>query len=142
MPTMISAGQHLATRSKKRQSVRVPRDQTLSAAMRPICPLIDPLVWGIAWSTSCAGAGRRVRLGFHYEGLFRQAMITRGRNRDTAWFSVIDRDWLALLSAIMVLAFYGLHMVLSLTLERDKPHGRPGRRFGNRLHRDYRFSAP
>jgi hypothetical protein len=26
-----------------------------------------------------------VRLGFQYEGLFRQAMITRGRNRDTAW---------------------------------------------------------
>ena len=37
-----------------------------------------------------------IRLGFQYEGLFRQAMITRGRNRDTAWFSVIDRDWPAL----------------------------------------------
>jgi hypothetical protein len=59
MPTMIAAGQHLVTRSKKRQSARVPRDQTLSAAQRPICPLINPLVWGIAWSTSCAGAGRR-----------------------------------------------------------------------------------
>ena len=33
-----------------------------------------------------------VRLGFRYEGLLRQAMITRGRNRDTAWSSVIDRD--------------------------------------------------
>jgi hypothetical protein len=59
MPTMIDAGQHLATRSKKRQSARVPRDQTLPAALHPICPLIDPLVWGIAWSTSCAGSGRR-----------------------------------------------------------------------------------
>jgi hypothetical protein len=59
MPTMTAAGQHLAARSKKRQSVRVPRDQTLAAAMRPICPLIDPRVWGIARSTSCAGAGRR-----------------------------------------------------------------------------------
>ena len=39
------------------------------------------------------------RLGFQYEGLFRQAMITRGRNRDTAWFSVIDRDWPALRAA-------------------------------------------
>ena len=36
------------------------------------------------------------RLGFQYEGLFRQAQITRGRNRDTAWFSVIDREWPAL----------------------------------------------
>jgi RimJ/RimL family protein N-acetyltransferase len=33
------------------------------------------------------------RFGFTYEGLFRQATITRGRNRDTAWFSIIDRDW-------------------------------------------------
>ena len=33
------------------------------------------------------------RLGFTYEGLFRQAMITRGSNRDTAWFSIIDREW-------------------------------------------------
>lgn len=33
------------------------------------------------------------RLGFRYEGLFRQAMVTRGRNRDTAWFSVIDSEW-------------------------------------------------
>ena len=40
-----------------------------------------------------------VRLGFNYEGLFRQATITRGRNRDTAWFSVIDRDWPALRAA-------------------------------------------
>ena len=37
-----------------------------------------------------------LRLGFQYEGLFRQAMITRGRNRDTAWFSVLDGDWPAL----------------------------------------------
>jgi RimJ/RimL family protein N-acetyltransferase len=34
-----------------------------------------------------------LRLGFQYEGLFRQATLTRGRNRDTTWFSVIDRDW-------------------------------------------------
>lgn len=33
------------------------------------------------------------RLGFQYEGRFRQATITKGRNRDTAWFSVIDGEW-------------------------------------------------
>ncbi len=33
------------------------------------------------------------RLGFSFEGLFRQALVVKGRNRDTAWFSVIDRDW-------------------------------------------------
>lgn len=33
------------------------------------------------------------RLGFRYEGLFRQATIYKGRNRDTAWFSIIDTEW-------------------------------------------------
>jgi RimJ/RimL family protein N-acetyltransferase len=33
------------------------------------------------------------RLGFTYEGLFRQHMISRGRNRDTAWFSMLDGEW-------------------------------------------------
>jgi RimJ/RimL family protein N-acetyltransferase len=40
-----------------------------------------------------------LRLGFQYEGLFRQATITRGRNRVTMWFSVIDSDWPALRAA-------------------------------------------
>ncbi len=39
------------------------------------------------------------RLGFRYEGLFRQATITRGRNRDTVWFSVTDGEWPALRAA-------------------------------------------
>jgi RimJ/RimL family protein N-acetyltransferase len=33
------------------------------------------------------------RLGFTDEGTFRQHMVTRGRNRDTAWFSVTDAEW-------------------------------------------------
>ena len=33
------------------------------------------------------------RLGFSYEGIFRQMSISKGRNRDTAWFAVIDREW-------------------------------------------------
>lgn len=33
------------------------------------------------------------RLGFSYEGVFRQATIYKGRNRDTAWYAVIDREW-------------------------------------------------
>ncbi len=33
------------------------------------------------------------RLGFSYEGTFRQATVYKGRNRDTAWYSVIDADW-------------------------------------------------
>lgn len=33
------------------------------------------------------------RLGFLFEGLFRQAMISKGRNRDTAWYSILDSEW-------------------------------------------------
>lgn len=36
------------------------------------------------------------RLGFSYEGVFRQASINKGRNRNTAWFAVIDKEWSAL----------------------------------------------
>ena len=34
-----------------------------------------------------------VRFGFTYEGLFRQAIVNKGRNRDTTWYAIIDRDW-------------------------------------------------
>jgi RimJ/RimL family protein N-acetyltransferase len=37
-----------------------------------------------------------LRLGFTYEGLFRQHMIFKGENRDTAWFSMLDGEWPAL----------------------------------------------
>lgn len=33
------------------------------------------------------------RLGFTYEGTFRQATVYKGRNRDTAWFSILDSEW-------------------------------------------------
>ena len=36
------------------------------------------------------------RLGFRFEGVFRQAALYKGRNRDTAWFSIIDKEWPAL----------------------------------------------
>lgn len=39
------------------------------------------------------------RLGFTFEGIFRQAMVYKGRNRDTAWYSVLDSEWPALQQA-------------------------------------------
>jgi RimJ/RimL family protein N-acetyltransferase len=33
------------------------------------------------------------RLGFTFEGVFRQAAVVKGRNRDTAWYSIIDSEW-------------------------------------------------
>ena len=36
------------------------------------------------------------RLGFQFEGIFRQHLVLKGRNRDTAWFSILDGEWSAL----------------------------------------------
>lgn len=51
------------------------------------------------WKCDALNAPSRsaaLRLGFTFEGIFRQALVYKGRNRDTAWFSVIDGEWLAL----------------------------------------------
>lgn len=42
------------------------------------------------------------RLGLSYEGVFRQAAVVKGRNRDTAWFAATDGDWSALREAYAV----------------------------------------
>jgi RimJ/RimL family protein N-acetyltransferase len=39
------------------------------------------------------------RFGFTFEGIFRQHLIVKGENRDTAWYSVIDKEWPALRQA-------------------------------------------
>ena len=40
-----------------------------------------------------------IRFGFQPEGIFRQHLIVKGENRDTAWFSIIDKEWQALRAA-------------------------------------------
>lgn len=48
------------------------------------------------WKCDALNAKSRAaaqRLGFSYEGIFRQAMIYKGRNRDTAWYAAIDKEW-------------------------------------------------
>jgi RimJ/RimL family protein N-acetyltransferase len=48
------------------------------------------------WKCDALNAPSRaaaLRLGFTFEGIFRQAVIVKGRNRDTAWFSIIDKEW-------------------------------------------------
>jgi len=46
-----------------------------------------------------------LRLGFQYEGLFRQHFWDKGKNRDTAWFSIIDGDWPAVRTRFESLLF-------------------------------------
>ncbi|HEX6840688.1 MAG TPA: GNAT family protein [Stellaceae bacterium] len=54
------------------------------------------------WKCDALNAPSRAaaaRLGFRFEGIFRQAIVYKGRNRDTAWFSIIDGEWPALKAA-------------------------------------------
>ena len=48
------------------------------------------------WKCNALNLGSRraaQRLGLSYEGVFRQAAVIKGRNRDTAWFAAIDKEW-------------------------------------------------
>jgi RimJ/RimL family protein N-acetyltransferase len=48
------------------------------------------------WKCNALNAPSRAaaeRYGFRFEGIFRQADIVKGRNRDTAWFSIVDSEW-------------------------------------------------
>jgi RimJ/RimL family protein N-acetyltransferase len=48
------------------------------------------------WKCNASNAPSRraaLRCGFTFEGIFRQHMIVKGRNRDTAWFSMLDGEW-------------------------------------------------
>jgi RimJ/RimL family protein N-acetyltransferase len=50
----------------------------------------------VEWKCDALNARSRAaarRLGFTFEGIFRQHRIVRGRNRDTAWFSLLDGEW-------------------------------------------------
>jgi len=54
------------------------------------------------WKCDALNAPSRAaarRLGFSYEGIFRNALVYKGRNRDTAWFAAVDADWPALQQA-------------------------------------------
>jgi len=48
------------------------------------------------WKCNALNAASRtsaVRLGFTFEGIFRQHMIVKGRSRDTAWYAMLDAEW-------------------------------------------------
>jgi RimJ/RimL family protein N-acetyltransferase len=54
------------------------------------------------WKCDALNAASRAaagRFGFVFEGVFRQATMYKGRNRDTAWYAITDRDWPALKTA-------------------------------------------
>jgi RimJ/RimL family protein N-acetyltransferase len=56
----------------------------------------------LEWKCNALNAGSRAaaeRFGFRFEGVFRKDEIIKGRNRDTAWFSITDDEWPALRAA-------------------------------------------
>jgi RimJ/RimL family protein N-acetyltransferase len=56
------------------------------------------------WKCDALNAASRAaaqRLGLSFEGVFRQAAVYKGRNRDTAWYAAIDREWPALREALL-----------------------------------------
>ncbi len=55
------------------------------------------------WKCNALNAASRAaaqRLGLSFEGVFRQAAVVKGRNRDTAWYAAVDAEWPALRQAL------------------------------------------
>lgn len=81
-----------------------PALQNTTAATEALYLLIDYALTDLGyrrmeWKCNALNARSRaaaVRLGFYFEGIFYQHMVIRGRNRDTAWFSILDHEWPAL----------------------------------------------
>jgi len=78
-----------------------PSLQRTRAATECLYLMIKPVFedWGyrrLEWKCDAANAASRraaMRFGFSFEGVFRQHMVVKDRNRDTAWFALLDRDW-------------------------------------------------
>lgn len=79
------------------------RGRTASAAlMAMIAWAMDHGYRRVEWKCNALNAPSRraaLRLGFSHEGTFRNHMIVKGRNRDSAWFSITDGDWTRLAPA-------------------------------------------
>ncbi len=81
-----------------------PQLQNTAAATESLYTLIRHAIDDLGyrrmeWKCNALNAGSRsaaVRLGFAFEGIFYNHMIAKGRNRDTAWFSILDDEWPAL----------------------------------------------
>ncbi|MCC7024543.1 MAG: GNAT family N-acetyltransferase [Thermomicrobiales bacterium] len=78
--------------------------QNTTAATEALYLLIDYALSDLGyrrmeWKCDAANAASRAaagRLGFTHEGTFYQHIIVKGRNRDTAWFSILDHEWPAI----------------------------------------------
>jgi RimJ/RimL family protein N-acetyltransferase len=59
----------------------------------------------VEWKCNALNDASRIaalRLGMSFEGIFRQAAVVKGHNRDTAWYSIIDKEWSSIKNAFEV----------------------------------------
>ena len=90
-----------------------------------LCEAFDRLKYRrVEWKCDSLNERSRaaaLRLGFKFEGIFRQHMIIKGRNRDTAWYSMLDSEWTAIKKNMEMWLYQNPDRKLSLTtLNKDK----------------------
>lgn len=84
-----------------------------------LCEAFDRLKYRrVEWKCDSLNERSRfaaIRLGFQFEGVFRQHMIIKGRNRDTAWYSILDNEWIDVKRNIEMWLYENPDQQLSLT---------------------------
>ncbi|MDE0686493.1 MAG: GNAT family protein [Candidatus Poribacteria bacterium] len=85
-----------------------------------LCEAFDRLKYRrVEWKCDSLNERSRaaaLRLGFKFEGLFRQHIIVKGRNRDTAWYSMLDSEWSAIKKNMEMWLYQNPDQHLSLTV--------------------------
>ena len=84
-----------------------------------LCEAFDRLKYRrVEWKCDSLNEKSRsaaLRLGFKFEGIFRQHIIVKGRNRDTAWYSMLDSEWTAIKKNMEMWLYQNPDRKLSLT---------------------------
>ena len=84
-----------------------------------LCEAFDRLKYRrVEWKCDSLNERSRaaaLRLGFKFEGIFRQHMIIKGRNRDTVWYSMLDSEWTAIKQNMEMWLYQNPDRKLSLT---------------------------
>ena len=84
-----------------------------------LCEAFDRLKYRrVEWKCDSLNEKSRsaaLRLGFKFEGTFRQHIIVKGRNRDTAWYSMLDSEWVAIKQNMEMWLYQNPDRKLSLT---------------------------
>ena len=91
-----------------------------------LCEAFDRLKYRrVEWKCDSLNERSRaaaLRLSFKFEGIFRQHIIVKGRNRDTAWYSMLDSEWSAIKKNMEMWLYQNPDQQLSLTvLNNSKP---------------------